>query len=238
MTEDLKAEDLKAVRTLFLDAGGVLVVPNWQRVSEALAAHGVAVSAQALAAADPHARYAIDIGMGGSASDQQRGWVYFNVVLEQAGIHPSAATDAALAELQAYHSTVNLWETIPDGVPEALARLRGLGLQLVVVSNANGLLRLLMDRVGLSPLFAVMLDSHVEGVEKPDRRLFDLALERSGASRESTLHAGDLYHVDVEGARAAGLRAVLVDPLDLYAGYDCERVHSLGELADRLGHSV
>jgi putative hydrolase of the HAD superfamily len=194
----------------------------------------VEVSAAALAAADPHARHQLDIGMGGAASDQQRGWVYFNLVLEHAGIPLSAATDAALADLQAYHSRVNLWESIPDGVPEALARLRSRGLQLVVVSNANGLLRLLMDRLGLSPLFDTMLDSHEEGVEKPDPRLFELALERSGAARESTLHAGDLYHVDVEGARAAGLRAVLIDPLDLYAGYDCERVRSLGELAETI----
>ena len=63
---------------------------------------------------------------------------------------------------------------------------------------------------------------------------FDLALERSGARRETTLHAGDFFHIDVVGARAAGLQACLIDSGDLYVEYECERVPSLVHLADRL----
>ena len=105
-----------------------------------------------------------------------------------------------------------------------------MGVKLVVVSNANGKLKVLFERLGLARRFDVMLDSFEEGVEKPDPRLFQIALEKSGARREETLHVGDLYHVDVQGARAAGLDAVLFDPADLYAGFDCRRIRSLGEL--------
>jgi len=216
--------------TLFLDAGGVLVTPNWNRVSAALRAHGVSLSSEALLAADPLARRDIDLGLGHAASDQQRGWVYFNLVLEHCGVAPSTVTDAALDDLQKYHAEHNLWETIPEGVPAALDRLRAMGFKLVVVSNANGKLKVLFERLDLARRFDVMLDSAVEGVEKPDPRLFEIALERSGARREETLHVGDLYHVDVEGARSAGLRAVLLDPDDLYVGFDCPRIRSLGEL--------
>ncbi len=223
-----------AIRTLFLDAGGVLVVPNWQRIADALAAHGVSVEASRLEAADPHARRELDIRLGSNASDQQRGWLYFDLVLGHAGLALSAGTDAALADLQAYHSERNLWENIPAGVPEALDELRDLGLKLVVVSNANGRLRLLMERVGLAGRVDLMLDSFEEGVEKPDPRLFQIAMERAGASADTTLHVGDLYYVDVAGARGAGLQAMLLDPLGLYAGFDCQRIGSLGELAARL----
>ena len=223
-----------SIKTVFLDAGGVLVVPNWRRVADALRARGVEVAPEALSAADPHARFELDVTKGRSGTDQQRGWLYFNLVLEKAGVPLSDRTEAALIDLQAYHARVNLWEDVPEGVPEALERMRRAGLRLVVVSNANGRLRFLLDRLGMSRMVDEMLDSNEEGVEKPDRRLFELALQRSGASRESTLHAGDLFHVDVEGARAAGLRAVLIDPHGLYEGFDCERVASLGELADRL----
>ena len=41
------------VDTVFLDAGGVLIFPNWDRVSATLARHGVQVTADALAAAEP-----------------------------------------------------------------------------------------------------------------------------------------------------------------------------------------
>lgn len=219
-----------ALTTVFLDAGGVLVTPNWQRVSVALAAHGVHISPGALRSADPLARRDIDLGLGSAASDQQRGWGYFNLVLEHSGVARSAATDAALENLQRYHAEHNLWETVPDGVSEALDQLRAMGLKLVVVSNANGKLRVLFARLDLARRFEVMLDSAEEGVEKPDPRIFELALERSGARREETLHVGDLYHVDVEGARGVGIEAVLLDTADLYRDFDCRRIRTLGEL--------
>lgn len=59
--------------------------------------------------------------------------------------------------------------------------------------------------------------------------------QRAGARPETTLHVGDLFHIDVLGARAAGLRAVLLDMAGLCADVDCERVRSLAELADLLG---
>jgi putative hydrolase of the HAD superfamily len=227
--------DKRPVETLFLDAGGVLVLPNWTRVSQALARYGVQASPDALGRADAFARRELDAPtMTRATNDAQRGWHYFNLVLKHAGIALSDATDAALAELKAYHEAENLWEQVPADVPRALARLRASGLQLVVVSNANGKLRFLMERLGLAPAFDVMLDSHVEGVEKPDPRLFQIALERSGGRPETTLHVGDLYHVDVVGARAAGLRAVLFDAAGLYPEADCPRVRSLTDLAEGL----
>lgn len=226
------------ITTLFLDAGGVIVTPNWRRVSETLAAHGVQVAPEALERADPLARRDIDLGVEKHSTDQRRGWLYFDLVLTHSGVALSPATTVALADLQAYHDDRNLWETIPAGVPEALAAFRALGLKLVVVSNANGRARFLLERLGLARHLEMVLDSHEEGVEKPDPRFFRIALERSGSSPETTLHVGDLYHVDVEGARAAGIRPVLLDPLDLYAGFDCERVRSLNELAERLGEEL
>jgi FMN phosphatase YigB (HAD superfamily) len=78
-----------------------------------------------------------------------------------------------------------------------------------------------------------VLDSHEWGVEKPDPRLFRLALEQSGADAARTVHVGDLYHVDVVGARSAGLRdGVLLDLANLYGGVDCPRVGSLAELVE------
>jgi len=227
------------LETLFLDAGGVLVHPSWERVSAALARQGVAAAAAALAAAEPRAKRSIDTAERvRTLADDRRGWLYFNLVLGEAGIPVSQATDAALAELRAYHAQHNLWEHVPAEVVPALERLRARGLRLVVVSNANGTLRAHLARLGLDRLLDEAFDSHEEGVEKPDPRFFEIALERTGARRESTLHVGDLYHVDVVGARAAGLDAVLLDSAGLYPGADCERVASLSELAGRLARGL
>src|SRR5207249_690712 len=134
------------VETLFLDAGGVLVFPNWSRVSDVLSQHGVRVDAATLGSAEPHAKQQIDVGATVSGTnDRERGWLYFNLVLTQAGVPLGEQTDAALAELHTYHSTMNLWETVPADVVPALDRLRGLGLKLAVISNANGTLHAVFE---------------------------------------------------------------------------------------------
>jgi putative hydrolase of the HAD superfamily len=223
------------LETLFLDAGGVLVFPNWQRVSDTLARHGVDVSTAALIAAEPNAKFAIDESIRhGESTDSQRAWMYMELVLENAGVTLDDRTAAALRELRAYHGEHNLWEFVPSDVAPALERLSSLDLRLVVVSNANGVLHRMFDRVGLTRYFDCICDSYLEGVEKPDPRFFQIALERSGAAPETTMHVGDLYHVDVLGARSSGLREMLIDPHDLYRDYDAERVTSLDQLVDRL----
>ena len=224
-----------ALETLFLDAGGVLVHPNWERVADALDRHGVRASAEALRSAEPRAKRIIDEGTHiGRTTDAERAWLYMDLVFEGAGVARSAATEAACAELARYHADQNLWEHVPDDVVPALRRLRDLVPKLVVVSNANGVLHKMFDRVGLSQFFDVICDSCVERVEKPDPRDFTIALERSGSQAETTIHVGDLYHVDIVGARAAGLGAVLLDSANLYEDADCVRVRTLAQLVDHI----
>lgn len=225
------------LRTVFLDAGGVLLFPNWTRVSEALAKQGVVVSGAALARAEPQAKKQIDDRSTIAATtDAKRGWLYFNLVLTAAGVELSDATDAALVELHDYHRERNLWEHVPDNVVPALETLAGLGLKLIVVSNANGTLCAHMARLGLGRYVECILDSCDLGVEKPDPRIFTIALDRSGSEPSTTIHVGDLYQIDVVGARAAGIRGILLDEGELYEGVDCPRVGSLGELVTRIEH--
>jgi HAD superfamily hydrolase (TIGR01509 family) len=224
-----------SIKTIFLDAGGVLAFPNWERVTGILAAHGVKAEPRALGAADPVAKFQMDVGSYiGASTDGERWRRYFELVFAEAGIKPDSRTGAAIDRIRAYHDIHNLWETVPDEVRLALFRLRKLGLCLAVVSNANGTVADAFERAGLSEHVDMIIDSHYEGIEKPDPRLFRIALERAGAQADTTVHLGDLFHVDVVGARAAGIRAVLLDPADLYLEYDCQRVASLTEFVDRL----
>ena len=138
--------------------------PNWTRIETALARQGVHVSAEALARAEPLARKDLDDRRTiGTTTDASRGWLFFDLILEHAGIPPSPKTAAALTELHAYHQANNLWELVPAGVRPALAALRAHGLKLVVVSNANGTLRAHMDRVDLSSHVDIVIDSQRRG---------------------------------------------------------------------------
>lgn len=225
----------KRLETLLLDAGGVLVVPNWQRVSETLQRHGVPASADALSAAEPGVKFAIDTFVGvSSSSDAKRRGDYLEGVLQTAGVPLGGPTTNALDEIRAYHAAHNLWEIVPPDVVPALERIRRLGLTLAVASNANGTVQRAFDRLGLSSYFDVVCDSHFEGVEKPAARFFEIVLERCGGRPDTTLHVGDLYHVDIVGARNTGLAAILLDRHDQYAGFDVERVPTLQALAEVL----
>ena len=223
------------IKTLLLDAGGVLVLPNWNRVSKTLGRYGIKVEASALAEAEPYAKRVLDdLSIVKRTDDRSRGLLCLDLILKRVGISKSSRVEMAIAELETYHATKNLWEHVPNEVPSALIRLRKFGLRLIVVSNANGTLRSHLSRLGLTSYLDLVLDSSDEGVEKPDPRLFTIAMHRARARPESTLHVGDLYHVDIVGARAAGLRAVLLDRAGLYLEYDCHRISTLDELADGL----
>jgi putative hydrolase of the HAD superfamily len=224
---------MSGLTTVLLDAGGVLVFPNWERIAAALRARGVAVDPAALAAAEPHAKRQLDrTSTIRATNDEKRGWLYFELIFERAQVPLNAATADALAELHRYHQASNLWDYMPADVLPSLRELRKLDLQLVIVSNANGTMARLAERLGLTECVGCVLDSHVENVEKPDPRFFQIALERSGARPETTVHVGDLYQVDVVGARAAGITPVLLDAAGLYPDADCLRVRSLPELVD------
>ena len=234
----IAGERIAVAQAILLDAGGVLVWPNWTRMADALARQGIATHPATLAAADPHARYALDVAeIVNTSTDLRRAADYFNLVLTYAGVPLSDRTERARAELREYQRVTNLWEHVPDFVWPALRALRVRGLRLAVVSNANGTLRTAFERLGLAPFFDVLVDSAEESVEKPDPRLFELALRRLGVAADRAFHVGDMYHVDVVGARGAGLSAVLVDEAGLRADVDCQCIRSIAELPAMLAIS-
>ena len=120
------------------------------------------------------------------------------------------------------------------GVPEALKRMRAQGLRLVVVSNADGTVERGLTTQGLRPLLDLVIDSHVVGYQKPHPRIFEIALEQSGADPARTLHIGDLYAADIVGARSAGCHAGLLDPHDDWGALDCAKFRDVSEVADAL----
>lgn len=102
------------------------------------------------------------------------------------------------------------FSAFPDA-PPALAELRGLGLRLVCVSNWDYSLPEVLARVGLADELDGVVTSAAAGVRKPDPRLFEAALEVAGCGADEALHVGDTRAEDVEGARAAGIRVLLID---------------------------
>jgi putative hydrolase of the HAD superfamily len=94
--------------------------------------------------------------------------------------------------------------------PPALAELRGMGIRLVCVSNWDVSLPSVLDRCGLAQGLDAVVTSAVAGARKPDPAIFAAALELAGCEPGEALHIGDTEDEDVQGARAAGIRALLI----------------------------
>jgi putative hydrolase of the HAD superfamily len=119
-----------------------------------------------------------------------------------AGLSASEMTDALLDSLR--------FMPYADAAP-ALAKLRAAGLRLAVVSNWDCSLRAVLGELGLAAAVDAIVVSAQVGVRKPDPRIFRAALEQLRFDEGNALFVGDSLETDVLGARAAGLRAFLLD---------------------------
>lgn len=222
--------DLEAV---LFDAGGTLVHLDYVFIAEVAQCHGVDVAEEALFRAEAAARRALDAHAEGAGrvtgTDASRRPDYLGMLLHAAGV-PEPATSAIIGDLQKASLASGLWRVPCTGAAEGVAALRAAGLRTAVVSNADGRIGEGLEALGFGGLFEVIVDSHWEGVEKPDPEIFRRALARLAVEPRRAAYIGDIYSIDVVGARAAGLAPVLVDPTGAYAGCDCATVAGVGEL--------
>jgi putative hydrolase of the HAD superfamily len=98
----------------------------------------------------------------------------------------------------------------PDAAP-ALRALRDRGLRLIAVSNWDCSLPRVLERCGLDGMLDGTVTSAGAGARKPDPAIFLAALELAGCEPEEAVHVGDTEEEDVAGARAAGIRPLLID---------------------------
>ena len=120
-------------------------------------------------------------------------------------------------------------------VPPVLEKLRGAGLELGVVSNFEEWLEQLLEELGVIDFFRVRVISGVEGMEKPDPRIFRLARERAGVSPEGSVYVGDNPEFDVGPAAAVGMHPVLIDRRDRFPDAEGTRITSMDQLPAVLG---
>ncbi len=103
-----------------------------------------------------------------------------------------------------HFAEAGVWELYPE-VLDVLRQLHA-RYQLAVVSNFDGRLRVVLERLGISKFFAAAIISSEVGADKPDPFIFRRAVELAGVPPNETLHVGDDPVNDWQGARTAGLQ--------------------------------
>jgi putative hydrolase of the HAD superfamily len=196
-------------QAVLLDALGTLLTfePPAPHLRAALREIGVEVpeevAAAAMGAEIAYYRAHLHEGRDAASLDdlRRRAAEAMRPALGGAEVDGTALTLALLASLR--------FRAYPDAAP-ALRELRVRGVRLVVVSNWDASLHERLEETGLAALVDGAVASAELGHAKPARAIFEHALALAGAPPEAALHAGDSVEADVEGALAAGLRAVLV----------------------------
>lgn len=123
---------------------------------------------------------------------------------------------------------------VPQDVYPLLESLHRQGFTLGIVSNRDHPYDEEIKEIKMDAYFKFSLAGGEINHFKPDREIFERALELAGVSAQETMYVGDNYFADVVGARRAGLTPVLYDPISLFADADCAVIKSFAELPELL----
>ncbi len=230
------AFDWREIDAVLVDLGGVVYLPDHDRMVAALARLGVAAEAHTL----DRAHYAGAAATDDFTSDHSV-WHSYNLAYARAhGIADDALEMARVVLLEEFERG-DVWTREIEGARAALQAIAATGVAIAIVSNADGTVERQLRDDGICQVgpgtgieVTAVLDSRVVGVAKPDPAIFVLALEACGVPAERAIHVGDTPAADVAGARAAGVHPVLIDPFDHHPSFDGMRVVSLAEVARRL----
>ena len=223
---------------VLLDAGGVFVLPDPDRILGAFTRAECSVPPEVLA--DAHYRAAARFGIH---LDVEACWAeswreYLQTYVEECGV-PQDRRDEAHFHLDSEFADAALWVDPVPGSREGLRALADVGVRLGIVSNADGMMGSRLAQIGLCQVgpgigvnIECVVDSGNVGVMKPDPRIFQAAIDLLGLDPDQVWYVGDMPAIDVVGARRAGIRPFLMDPLGLHLDAGYERISSLAALAE------
>jgi len=219
-----------ALRALFFDAGNTLLFPDTERTLAALIALGIRPTDDQLRTAEKAVREYRDHHTASTNPNHSYWNVYFDQLFSTLGL----AADPVLQQqlIASSHRSANWRRILPDthGILTGLKQK----YRLAVISNSDGGIQEAISAAGIAGCFECIIDSAHVGVEKPDPAIFRAALDALQVQPSESVYIGDVYAIDVLGARSVGMRAILIDPFGVCHHEDCPRIATLSQLPDLL----
>ena len=233
------------VRAVFFDAGETLVYPHpsfAELFAEVLGENGHHIDPDAVQEVIHASSQAFTELM---LSEQALNWstsieksralwdLVYRMFLNEAEID-EAEHEHLVQVLYDRFRSISSYRAYPDVLP-ALEGLSKLDLTIGLISNFEDWLEALLEELKLHHFFDVSVISGIEGVEKPNTRIFEIALERAGIDAASSVYVGDNPLFDAEPARRAGMLPVLIDRRGNHGGTEFLRIESLDDLPAAIG---
>jgi FMN phosphatase YigB (HAD superfamily) len=220
---------------VFLDGGGVIVLPHGGLVRAALGGLGIDIDASLVPRAHYSAVRQIDRALVDSAAI-----AYLREFCRALGVPAARIEDAVAALLHLADRSQSgkiLWSEPAPHAIATLEALRSAGLPVFVVTNSDGhaaeSLRgagICQTTAGPGAIVADVVDSGRVGSEKPDTGIFRVALERAAIEPTEVVHVGDMFSTDVIGARAAGIVPIHLDPYRRCRSVDHRHIRALNSI--------
>jgi len=153
---------------------------------------------------------------------------YEHVLLQKAGLDVSLEFASKIfARLRDLPQKFALFEDVIT----TLEKLKSEGKMVGILSNLDQDIDQVIDALSLSDYIDCAISSLQVGVSKPDPVFFQAALQRLDVTAGEAIHVGDQYKSDIQGARAAGIRPVLINRIGhSLAPDDCPQIESLEDL--------
>ena len=212
------------IKAILFDVGQTFLYPDFPFLKSLLAEYGVATDIETLNQGAATAREKIF-----RYREVERWQEFFSFWMQLVGA-PEQKIPEILPRIFERHKREHLWNWLDPIAPEVFAGLKKLGYPLGIISNSDGSIAGSMKKFGLTHFFDCIIDSHVVGVEKPNSRIFEIALKQIGLPAAKCVYIGDNYDRDVIGARNAGLTPILLDPFEVVAEQDVQKIKNLTEL--------
>jgi HAD superfamily hydrolase (TIGR01509 family) len=229
------------VRAVFLDAGYTLLFPRLEGLIRELEEMGFRASEEDFEEAERAAKRKLDellwprirAGEAPRTSGHLYWESYFEVLMDRLGASREARP-ALIEKVAGTFRDIRTWSKVMPETLSALESLRAARYFLAAISNSNGTVESELRRAGFGGCLRFVIDSALEGVEKPHPEIFRRALRRANIAPEEAVYVGDVYSVDVGGAQTAGLRGILYDRVGAYPDAGCLRIRSVMDLINLL----
>jgi len=225
------------IEIVFLDAGETILHPHPsfpELFARTCREHGYTVSPEEVAPVlygmvRDMGAVAAEIGVSAPSTTVAGSYALWTHIyrrcLEGLGIPVDTLPD----ELYKVFSDSATYRLYPDALP-AVDKLRAEGYRVGLISNFEGWLEEMLVELQAGDVFEVSIISGLVGVEKPDPRIYEIALEQAGVRPDAAVHVGDSIRLDVEPATSVGLKAVLLDRSGAHPDAGWPTIRSLDEL--------
>jgi len=206
---------------LIFDVGGTLVIPNQEFLLDLAKQNGGQHVSQEMLFAE-HCKLIYQMDDGARVSGKlPHPWPdgYIQTLFRNLKIGNEAELEIAAAAAAAFDRANNIWTYAFSWSKNALETLADQGYRMSVISNADGRVTQQLKELKLFSFFEKVFDSKLLGVEKPDPKIFEIALGELSLSPEDAVYVGDVFYVDVWGANQVGLGGIHLDPMGFYEGW-------------------